>query len=350
MTRTDPLETTPWRGVATPAVFSDLSAEIEALSAGCGVFPRPADALRMAGEDRHRFLNSQITADVKTLGAGSGVYAFLPTQKGRAEADLVVLATDDAFWIELPPSTAGAIRAQLEKYVIVDRVEIEPLERRILSLAGPRATEILGGLVAGDLPAATRDHREIEVGGVEARVVCDPGFAEDEAAFSIWLRPDAVEAVESALVEADAVLVGHRAWDVRRVEAGRPLWGVDFGVENFPQETGLEDEAVSYTKGCYLGQEVIARIHYRGGVQRRLRGLRFEAAVDSGEVESGDALLFEGKAVGTVGSVVRSAHLGTIGLAVVHDKAEPGSTVTIADPEGGVERGVATVVELPFDS
>ncbi|MEM8932484.1 MAG: glycine cleavage T C-terminal barrel domain-containing protein [Acidobacteriota bacterium] len=327
-----------WRGATAAAVHSDLETEQAALAAGCGVFARPLDALAMTGADRARFLAGQVTCDVASLSTGAGAFGFLASQKGRIDADLVVLATDDALWLELPPNHADAVRARLEKYIIVDRVELAPLDQRVLSLPGPRAGELLGDLV-GELPEAVRGHRSVEIDGVAARVVRDADLV--DPSYSLWAAADEVATLIAALVGAGALQVGHRAWDTPRVEAGRPLWGVDFGVKNFPQETGLDDEAVSYTKGCYLGQEVIARIHYRGGVQRRLRGLRFD-----GEAAAGDALQVGGKTVGRLGTVVDSPRLGRVGLAIVQDKAEPGSTVAVAADDA--ERGSATVVELPF--
>lgn len=132
---------------------------------------------------------------------------------------------------------------------------------------------------------------------------------------------------------------GAAAVEVARIEDGELLFGVDFSAENFPQETGREGD-VSYTKGCYLGQEVVARIHYRGGVQRQPRGLRFEAgALPAAGVE----LLLDGRAVGRATSVTQSAEFGAIGLGLLHQRGyAPGVRLEVA---GG---GAAEVVELPF--
>ena len=133
--------------------------------------------------------------------------------------------------------------------------------------------------------------------------------------------------------------MGSEALEILRVEAGIPRFGRDFGPDNFPQETGA-DEAVSYTKGCYLGQEVVARIHYRGGVQKTLRGLVFEGTAPA----PGTPLLFEGREVGTVTTVVESIALGRpAGLAILHRRgAEPGTRLDL--PEGST----AEVRDLPL--
>ena len=111
-----------WRGATATAVHSDSDIEQAALADGCGLFVRPVDALVMTGADRARFLAGQVTCDVASLADGSGTYGFIATQKGRVEADLVVSAVGDALWLELPPQTTDAVRARLEKYIIVDRV------------------------------------------------------------------------------------------------------------------------------------------------------------------------------------------------------------------------------------
>jgi folate-binding protein YgfZ len=138
--------------------------------------------------------------------------------------------------------------------------------------------------------------------------------------------------------------VGIAALEARRVELGVPRFGRDFGPEHFPQETGLGEQAVSYTKGCYLGQEVIARIHYRGQANRLLRGLRLPPGTTVDAVADGAELRYEGRPVGTLSSAVRSPALGApVALAIVHRRgAEPGTRVEV---EGG---GAAEVVALPF--
>jgi folate-binding protein YgfZ len=161
-------------------------------------------------------------------------------------------------------------------------------------------------------------------------------------AFTIWVSASVAASLAEGLLERGAVPVGTTALEALRVEAGLPRFGPDFGPDNFPQETGIE-EAVSYTKGCYLGQEVVARIHYRGGVQRRLVGLRFAG---SEPPSRGAKLLYEGREAGTVGTALHSPALAAaIGLAIVHNRAaEPGTRLQM---EGGES---AEVSALPFVS
>jgi folate-binding protein YgfZ len=158
--------------------------------------------------------------------------------------------------------------------------------------------------------------------------------------YTLWVSASIAPHLIESLLELDGVRqAGIEALEALRVEKGIPRFGVDYGPDNFPQETGLE-EAVSYTKGCYLGQEVVARIHYRGGVQKMIRGLVFDGEAP----ESGAALLAEGREAGTVASVVRSPALGRpIGLSILHRRAAaPGTRLEVA------AGGTAEVRELPL--
>ncbi len=327
----------PYRGVETPADYGSAEEEYEALRRGCGLVDRSyAARLEMLGEDRVRFLNGLVTCDVKSLGPGEGTYGFLTDVKGRILADVVVLALADRLSLELPPGTAGEIQSHLEKYVIVDRVEIRsPDPAATLSLVGPGAGE-LAGPVPGEAPYS---HAEEVIHGSEVTVVREPDLG-------VPVRTLQVPAAAAApffeeLLERGGGLrpVGHRALERLRIEEGRPLFGRDFGRDNFPQETGLE-KAVSYDKGCYLGQEVVARIHYRGGVNRHLQGLVVAGGPSAAEL-AGRPVLHQGRPAGVLTSAADTAR-GCLGLAILHRRAEPGGSVEI---EGGI---AAEVVALPF--
>ncbi len=340
----------PYRDVPAVADYGDESAEGEALRSACGVLERSwTSALEMLGEDRTRFLGGYVTCDVKNLEPGAGTYGFLTGVKGRILADTAVLTLDDRLWLELPPGKAQEMSQHLGKYVIVDRVEIRPLEEQVaLSLIGPRSADVLeaAGLEAAGLPEETVwSHRATKLGAA-VRLVREPIFearGREIPAWTIWVPAGNAQACFEKLLDngtGGLKPVGHRAYDALRVEAGRPLFGLDFDDGNFPQETGLEEQAVSYTKGCYLGQEVVARIHYRGGVNRHLRGLVFEG--DDASDPVGRAVLAGGREAGTVTSAATLADGVRVALAILHKRAEPGAGVDVAGT------GNARVVELPF--
>lgn len=274
----------------------------------------PRDALEIRGEDRARFLHGYVTSDIKGLEIGRSCYTFFPTPQGKVRCDAIVLALEDRLWIDLPPGFGESIAAHLAKYVIADRVEIgEPqtMERRA----------IFGG---EDLPPFA------------ARTAADP--RRGNPAVNVWVSPEQTSDLETWLAGRPLPFLTQHLLTTARVEAGIASFGIDFDDTRFPQETGAEADAVSYTKGCYLGQEVIARLHYRGQAQNVLRGLRFEGSTP----EPGTALLHDGREAGRATSVADSPRLGAIGLAILHRRAEPASTVELS---GG---GQATVVELPF--
>lgn len=325
--------------IATAA--ADLAAERQALVSGAALLDRSAAGrLRLGGADRARFLHGLVTCDVQRLAEGQGAYGFVTSSQGRVLADAVVLALEDELWLEVPPGAADEVADHLAKYLIADRVEIAALHAVPLGVAGPRAAELLESLAGrGTLPTEPWAHRPVTVAGVAARAV-RRGIAPVEA-LDLWLPSGAAPEVRAHLQAEGAVAVSADAWDLLRVERGVPAFGRDFGPANFPQETGLGDQAVSYTKGCYLGQEIVARIHYRGGVHKGLRGVRFRGR--EAPPPTGTPLLAEGRPAGAVGTTVVSPDHGPIGLAILHERANaPG---TVLQVEGG---GEAEVVELPF--
>jgi folate-binding protein YgfZ len=237
----------------------------------------------------------------------------------------VLLAQEDRLWVEVAREQVEPLLAHLRKYLLADRVEIRPLDGVTpVAVLGPRAGEVLGvDLSSLDAPWS---HTRASVLGTE--VVLQRRELMGAPAWTVW----SPEPLADRLVEAGGTRVGFDTLEVVRVEAGIPRFGQDFGPDNFPQETGIE-EAVSYTKGCYLGQEIVARIHYRDGVQNLLRGLVFED-----EPAPGSVILHEGRAAGKATTVVRSPALGkTVGLGILHRRAaEPGTQVEV---EGGRVRG-----------
>jgi folate-binding protein YgfZ len=333
-----------------------LAEEYAALRRGCGLADRSsaagADTMEMIGPDRHRFLNAYVTCEVKGLAVGQGTYGFFTSAQGRILADVVVLAHEDRFWLELPPGRQEAIAEHLRKYLIADRVEMRPLGDALpLTLAGPGAEAVLAApeIAPGfELPRKPWAHARTVVAGVE--IVVQRTERLGVPALTFWMPAAQVEPLRERLLTGSGrdgsgglvrpVPVDREVLEVVRTEAGLPRFGQDFGPQNFPQETGAT-EAVSFTKGCYLGQEVVARIHYRGGVQKTLCGLVFDGPAVP---EPGAALLFEGREAGIVGTAVHSLALDRpIGLAILHRRAAaPGSRLELA---GG---GPAEVRALPL--
>ncbi|MFL6193574.1 MAG: YgfZ/GcvT domain-containing protein [Thermoanaerobaculia bacterium] len=316
------------------------SDEIQALRHGCGLADISdwTGRIEILGADRLRFLNAYVTSDIKSLTPGDGVYGFLTSHQGRILSDLVVLALEDRLWLQVPAEQREPVIQHLQKYILADRVEVRALEdMQPFALIGPRAGEALGG---PELPAGGWKHARVRVRGTEVELQRAGRFGAE--AYTVWVSASIAKHLIDDFRQDPAVTpVSFEALEILRAEAGIPRFGADFGPENFPQETGAED-AVSYTKGCYLGQEIVARIHYRGGVQKILRGLLFDL-FDGPAPAPGTPVLHDGREAGKATTVVDSAALGRpIGLAILHKRVEAGTRVEL---EGG---GTAEVKELPF--
>ena len=205
------------------------------------------------------------------------------------------------------------------------------LERGLLSLIGPVSDQIAG---TEHLPATEHAHATVDIEGVAARAI------RTDVGVDLLCAASDREALLGAVEARGAVPVPESAAEILRVERGRPRYGVDLDDTVIPQEAGLNARAVSFSKGCYVGQETVARLHYRGKPNRHLRGLRLSGAADRGaELRMGE------RNVGTLTTVVSSPGFGSIGLALVRREAPPGTTVSVGG-DGGVP---AEVVELPFE-
>lgn len=281
--------------------------------------PPPASRLELMGPDRERFFGGMVTAAIEGLEPGSGRFGFITDVRGRILASATVLALEDRLWLEIPKGRGRTIIEHLEKYIVTDQVEILPLgDMASVKIAGPRSTEALADLGA---PAA-RDlnepwsHTQVELLDYQTRLVREGNSA--TPTFSLWQSSAIAPLMADDLAEAGLQRVGREATEALRIEHGHPLWGVDYDDTNLPQETGIED-AVDYEKGCYLGQEIVARIHYRGQPARRMCRLGFEPRhipATGAEIE------FDGRTAGTVTSVSPSpSHDAAIGLALLPRRA-----------------------------
>jgi folate-binding protein YgfZ len=310
----------------------ELDGQYRALRDLAGLVDRSARAkLVVTGSESVTYLQGQISNDVEAVAVGGGCYAALLDRKGHMRADLRVLrVADDELWLDTEAIAGSAVQRHLEMYKIGRDVEIadEAADLAIVSVIGPAAAELTG---AGRLTPEYA-HREIAIVGARARAV-----ATDVGIDLIIAATDA-EPVWRALVEAGAVEVSEAAAEILRVESGRPRFGAEMSEATIPAEAGIDERAVSFTKGCYIGQETVARLHYKGKPNRHLRGLRLDAPASSGE-----AIGLGDREVGKVGTACVSPALGPIALAIVRREAEPGARVTVGG--SGAE---AEVVELPF--
>jgi folate-binding protein YgfZ len=298
--------------------------EYERLRDSVGLLDRSTRGkLRLTGGEAADYLQGQVTNDVVALAPGTGLYAALLNHKGKMLADMRVLRGDDFIWIDAEPEALPALVRNVSMYSIGRDVRHEDVtaSHAILSLIGPEARPHL------DNPPPAEEH----------------AFTQGEHGLyvSTDLGVDVICAAADAAAVRDALgiePVSEEAAECLRIESGRPRFLYDVGTDTIPQEAGLNERAVSFTKGCYVGQETVARLHYKGKPNRHLRGLRLsEPATRGDEIRLGD------RVVGEVGSTAVSPELGPIALAVIRREAEPGAVVSVGEADSD-----AKVAELPF--
>jgi folate-binding protein YgfZ len=319
------------------AAARTLSDDYRTLLEGCGLLDRSERGkLALSGADAVEFLNGQVTNELADLRPGEGRYAAFLTHKGKMLGDLRVLAVaaQDGAGVELlldtERSALQALFDMIRRFKVGYRVELHKrtLETGLLSLIGPDAFAV-AGIDPGEDEHANVD---VEIDGIEALAI------RTDVGIDLLCESGQTEALAAALQQRGATPIGEDAAECLRVERGRPRYGLDLDDSVIPQEAGLNERAVSFTKGCYVGQETVARLHYKGKPNKHLRGLRLSASAAPGA-----ALRLGDKEVGTLGGAVVSPAHGPIGLAIVRREAEPGTEITVG--EDGV---TAEVVALPF--
>src|SRR4051794_22253876 len=285
--------------------------------------------LALTGPGAKEFLNGQVSNEIEALEPGSGCYAALLTHKGKMLADLRVIDTPDELLLLCERPALQALFDALRRFKIGFDCELHKrtLERGLLSLIGPAADATLKGQ---SLPRHEHANAPGEVAGAAVLLI------RTDAGVDVVCDSADTDRVRAALLDAGAVQIDEAAADVLRVEHGRPRYGVDLDDSVIPQEAGLNERAVSFTKGCYVGQETVARLHWRGKPNRHLRGLRLRE-----EVQPGTELRLGEREVGRLTSVASSPRFGAVGLALVRREAQPGDVLDA----GGV---AAEVVDLPF--
>ena len=299
------------------------TSEYELLTESVGLVERPdRTVIGVRGGEVADFLQGQVSNDVEALEPWQGCYATLLNHKGKVRADMRILRSDDGYLLESEGIARAVLLHMLETYSLGRDVHFKDLspERAVLSLIGPEARARL------DAEPAAAEHSSVQ-GEHGFYVATDLGV-------DIICHADQAADVRAGLGIDE---VDEATAECLRIESGRPRLGFDMGDDTIPQEAGINERAVSFEKGCYVGQETVARLHFKGKPNRHLRGLRLREPA-----ERGDEITFGDKPVGKVGSVCVSPAQGPIALAIVRREAAPGDTVAVGDT------GSAELVELPF--
>jgi folate-binding protein YgfZ len=346
-------------GRSVVLAYGSVAAEYEALQTRAAVFDRShRGRLRVKGSRAAEMVTGLVTNDVSALIPGQGCYAAALTAKGKIVADVRVFVEEDGILVDAPPRAAMAWAAMVKKFVNprIAQHSDESATLRDLGIFGANARHVVSELTGIQAPALTAlapyAHVSVQADGATLLVAKVPEL--EAEGFELIVPNDSFTPLWTRAVAAGAVPAGLEAWDIARVEAGRPEWGIDMDDNTIPQEANFDAlHAISYTKGCYVGQETVARVHFRGHVNKHLRGVR---ATGLDPLHTGATLHDEaGNQVGDVRSAVRSPRLGAIALAMIRREVEAGAALIArwtdeVEPGDGaqpMERRVDVAV-LPF--
>jgi|SRR5215469_9189141 len=320
------------------AEISESRRQMTALLTGGGIYRLDRALFSLTGRDRVRWLNGMVSNNIRDLLPGHGVYAFVLNAQGHIQGDLYAFNRGESLVLEVERSQAETLVPLLRRYIIMDKVEVEDLSGKttVIGMAGPKCREMLTALgfelpEFGALRITDMMWRETPV-----TVVCSDNPCGDS--YEIWVPAEQIEAAWDVLVQAGAVAADAETLETFRILCGIPKFGQDIRERILPQETG-QDRALNFTKGCYIGQEIVERIRARGSVHRTFVGFEVEGAAPS----AGTKVQYQGKDVGEITSVTaaplkqKRMALGFIRKEVI----ETGRTFTA---------GEATVspVSLPF--
>jgi folate-binding protein YgfZ len=339
-----------YRGAMTAAIYSDRKREWAALRTGCGVYDLGYRArISLTGADRARWLNGMVTNNIRDLAVGNGIYAFLLNPQGHILGDLYAYNLGDSITVDTDRSQLEKILATFDHFIIMDDVGVANLSGQVtaLGMAGPKAREVMerAGLGVPELQPLQLHTIECECdcGCLTCTIVRTDNPVSES--YELWLAAEHVKSLWDTLIVAGAAPVGFEAAETQRIVAGIPRYGVDIRERDLPQETA-QTRALNFSKGCYVGQEIVERIRSRGAVHRTFAGFLMEGAE---KIAPGTKIQTNGKEVGEVTSAaslsLASQNLDgtekTIALGYIRREiGVPGREVTI----GGVK---AIVVTLP---
>lgn len=351
------LDVAPQRRVSTQDIggqdvvraYANVSAEYDALRTSAIVVDRShRGRIRFFGEKSGEALTGLVTNDVLAMHPGSGQYGAALSAKGRIVADLRIFAGAGSYLVDAPPRAWAAWLAMVKKYVNprLSGYRDDSHAIRNLGIFGPQARHVVAAI--GDVNVdelavlAPYAHLDVPVEGTPVVIARSPDIGVE--GYDLFVPFEQFDRFWERAITEGAMPAGLDAWEIARVEAGRPEWGIDIDDTTIPQEANFDElDAISYTKGCYIGQEVVARVHFRGHVNRHLRGLR---AASTEAPPTGAQLIDEaGNHVGDVRSSVASPRLGGIALAMVRREVALGASLN-AKWEGGERR--VDVAALPF--
>ena len=323
------------------AATQGASAEFQALFSNCGVYDLSSRAkVRLTGNDRVRWLNGMVTNNIRDLATGRGVYAFLLNPQGRILGDLYVYNRRDSLLLDTDQNQIAKVLEIFDHYIIMDDVEVENVSQQLtaIGLSGPKSADVLRA--AGFEPSDLQPLQFRDVEWQEISVTLIRGEREQRESYEVWLQPQDASNLLDVLVEKGATPTSDNALDLYRIALGIPRYGQDIRERDLPQETE-QARALNFSKGCYVGQEIVERIRSRGAVHRTFTGFIFDGNLPA----AGSKVQVDGKDVGEItSSAALPLHEDTknVGLGYIRrEAASVGNQVTAGDVK-------VTVAELPF--
>jgi folate-binding protein YgfZ len=288
-------------GSAAPD-YGDVRADFHALLFGCGLYDLSSRAkIAVTGDDRVRWMNGMVSNNVRDLATGHGVYAFLLNAQGRIQADLYVFQRGESLLVDTEGAQREKVLQLFDRYIIADDVEIADVSDKIvaLGLTGPQSREVLerASITVPELAHQQFAEVEWEYAGRRTTVTLLRSGEEVRESWQVWTSPEQMSTLRGWLITAGARPVGTAALNLFRISRGIPQFGVDIRDRDLPQETG-QTRALNFTKGCYLGQEIVERIRSRGAVHRQFTGFSIEGALP----ETGAKIIADEKEVGEITS------------------------------------------------
>ncbi len=325
---------TEYRALRESVVLVDLSFR------GC---------LAVLGDDRVKFINGQVTNEVAGLKLGQGCYAALINAKAKMQADLHVYRLDDELILDFEPGLIDAVTQRLESHIIADQTELIDASPHfgLLSLQGPKTADTLSalGLALPEEPFAHTKTTLDDLGEVYLMNNGRYGTTGCDLYIPSGNLVKAAERLVKAVAGQGGRLAGWQATEIARVEAGIPRFGIDMDGNTLPPEAGLAERAISYAKGCYIGQEIIARIRTYGRVNCSLVGYRLDTDLAKTATTGTKLTSDSSKTLSTLTSIVNSPKFGPIALGLAKRGSEsPGQVLSAWEPA----KGRATVAEIPF--
>ncbi len=330
-----------YNGAETALNFGSAANELAALRFSCGVFALPwRSQVNVTGKDRVRWLHNMVTNNVRDLAVNHGKYNFVLNAQGRILGDMYIFNRGESLLIETDSRQVETLIAAMKRFIIMDKVELTPVSGSLtaLGVCSPQAGKILAaaGIDAGGI--APLEIRDFTIDGVSITLIAGP--EKKPGWFELWLDQAHAQDIWNKLLNAGSQPVGAEALEMWRVLRGIPNYGQDIRASDLPQETAQAD-ALNFTKGCYIGQEIVERIRSRGHVHRQFTGFEFPGAAPT--LASGEADRRSQAEVTSLACIPTATGEKNIGLGYVRRE------VLESGPQIELNGITATVVDLPFE-